>query len=355
MAKLNSKQFKYNGAYALALTAHQLKDYDAAIRFYKICEKWALDNKSATKVGEAFEGQFRVLYAQKQFEEAEKLCRKFLEIDDIEELANAKLLATQQLIMVMAKQGKVDEALKAADGFMRRFPSLDWFYLQSKAAVLHEAGRDEEAAKAFVESIDKLENDENLNPQAQQSLIRDSRYQLSNVYVELNQVDKAAEQLKELLKDKPDNPSYNNDLGFIWADHDMKLDEAEKLIRKAIDLERKKRDEERKKGELLPDEDHDNGAYLDSLGWVLFKKKQYAEAKKELLAAAKTKEGEHIEILDHLADVHMALSEKPEAIAVWKKALDMDTGTKRDLKRRGDIVKKLKAADGKSDKPAEKK
>ena len=51
----------------------------------------------------------------------------------------------------------------------------------------------------------------------------------------------------------------------------------------------------------------------------------------------------------------MALSEKPEAIAVWKKALDMDTGTKRDLKRRGDIVKKLKAADGKSDKPAEKK
>src|SRR5262249_15143624 len=152
---------------------------------------------------------------------------------------------------------------------------------------------------------------------------------------------KAAEQLKEVLKHKPDNPSYNNDLGYIWADHDMNLDEAEKLIRKAIDLERKNREELKKKGKkLLPEEDHDNGAYLDSLGWVLFKKKKFAEAKKELLEASKTKEGEHIEILDHLADVHMALSEKTEAIAVWKKALDMDTSTKRDLKRRGEIVKK---------------
>ena len=96
--------------------------------------------------------------------------------------------------------------------------------------------------------------------------------------------------------------SFLNDLGFIWADHDMKFDEAEKLIRKAIDKDR----EQRKKIEDLPkDEDVDNPAYLDSLGWVLFKKKDFKEAKKYLLQAVQDKEGQHIEILDHLADTHL--------------------------------------------------
>jgi tetratricopeptide (TPR) repeat protein len=126
----------------------------------------------------------------------------------------------------------------------------------------------------------------------------------------------------------------------------MNLDEAERLIRKAIELERKNRDELRKSGDLLPEYDHDNAAYLDSLGWVLFKKKQYSEAKKPLLEAIKLRDGENIEILDHLADVHMALGEKAEAIAVWKRALGIDVTTRRDLKRRAEILKKLKAAEG---------
>ena len=46
------------------------------------------------------------------------------------------------------------------------------------------------------------------------------------------------EELQTLLKKKPNNPTYNNDLGYIWADHDMNLEESEKLIRKAIEEER---------------------------------------------------------------------------------------------------------------------
>ena len=65
------------------------------------------------------------------------------------------------------------------------------------------------------------------------------------VYLDLNQVDKSAEQLKILLDKEPDNPTYNNDLGYIWADHDMNLEEAEKLIRKALDEDRKRRKKEK--------------------------------------------------------------------------------------------------------------
>jgi tetratricopeptide (TPR) repeat protein len=353
MAKLDSKQLKFYGAYALGVTAQELKDYDAAMRFYKLCDKQANSIKSATKIIEAYEGMFGVLIETKKFDDAEDLCKKVMEVEGIEDLDRMKPFVIEKLIQTKTKQGKVDEALKMTDNLIK-LDEGGWYFMGLKGWVLHEAGRDEESAKAYLEQIDLLEKNETLKPKDQEQFIDRTRYILSNVYVELNQVDKAAEQLKEILKHKPDNPSYNNDLGYIWADHDMNLDEAEKLVRKAIDLERKKRAELKKTGKLLADDDHDNGAYLDSLGWVLYKKKKFAEAKKELLAAAGTKEGEHIEILDHLADVQLALGEKTEAIATWKKALDMDTSTKRDLKRRGDIVKKLKAAEGKSDKPAEK-
>ena len=148
------------------------------------------------------------------------------------------------------------------------------------------------------------------------------RYILSGVYVDLKQIDKAAEQLETLLKDDPDNPTYLNDLGFIWADHDMKLDEAEKLIRKAIDKDR----EQRKKIEDLPkDEDDDNAAYLDSLGWVLYKKKEYKEAKKYLRARrSSSPRASTSRSTTTWPTPTWPWARRTEAIKVWKDALALD-------------------------------
>ena len=113
------------------------------------------------------------------------------------------------------------------------------------------------------------------------------------------------------------------------------------MIRKAIDEDRKLR---KKDKELRPEEDKDNAAYLDSLGWVLFKKKKYKEAKEELLKAVQDKKsGQHIEIYDHLGDVCMELGEKDQAIAAWKKGLESATSSKRDQKRKAEVEKKMKA------------
>jgi tetratricopeptide (TPR) repeat protein len=143
-----------------------------------------------------------------------------------------------------------------------------------------------------------------------------------------------------LLAKQPDSSSYNNDLGYVLADNNRELDNAEKMIRKALEEDRKARSEV---PDLPPELNHDSTAYLDSLGWVLFRKKQYKEAKKELLEATKDKEdGQHVEILDHLADVHMALGEKAEAIAVWKKALAQEVTSPRDKQRKVSIEKKMK-------------
>jgi len=147
--------------------------------------------------------------------------------------------------------------------------------------------------------------------------------------------------LKALLVKDPDNPSYLNDLGYIWADHDKNLDEAEKLIRKALDEDRKQR--RKANPDIKPEEDKDIGAYLDSLGWVLFKQKKYKEAKKYLLQAIETEDGKHVEIYDHLGETHLALGEKAEAIAAWKKGVEVAGPSKREQERKSVVEKKLKA------------
>ncbi len=119
----------------------------------------------------------------------------------------------------------------------------------------------------------------------------------------------------------------------------MNLAESEKLIRKAIEKDR----ERQKKDGVKPDQVKDTAAYLDSLGWVLFKQKKYKEAKEYLLRAIKDPEGQHIEIFDHLAEVHKALGEKSEAVAAWKKGIAAAGTSKREQQRKAEVEKKLKA------------
>jgi predicted negative regulator of RcsB-dependent stress response len=96
--------------------------------------------------------------------------------------------------------------------------------------------------------------------------------------------------------------------------------------------------------DLKPAEYKDNPSYLDSLAWVLFKKKQFAEAKKHMLEAVKgEEEGQNLEILDHLGDIQMALGEKDAAVKSWKKGLEFASTSKRDKERKVEVEKKLKA------------
>src|SRR5262249_46813913 len=122
------------------------------------------------------------------------------------------------------------------------------------------------------------------------------------------------------------------------------LEEAETLIRKAIELDREqKKSKVSKEGEEAenPDEDEakknkpkehrigidddqDHAAYVDSLGWVLFRRGKFEEAQKELERAVKlTDGGDDPVIWDHLGDVYLRLGKKPQAKAAFDRSLKM--------------------------------
>jgi len=346
MVKEKEKEppFNYNGAYILAKAADVTKDYDNSLLFYKICVEQAVKLRSGQKLVDVYDNLIELFLTHKKYEDAVKSCQEFLDIQGDKTVEQIKPFVMEKLIVAMAGQKKYDDALKLTDKLVEADEG-GWYFLKLKANILREAGKLDESVAAFEDTIERLGKSK-LEDAERDKYIDLCRYTLSGVFTDMEKIDKAAEQLQKLLKTHPDSSTFNNDLGYIWADHDMKLDESEQLIRKALEQDKAERKKLKDRGLLDDDEDKDNAAYLDSLGWVLYKKKNYAEAKKYLVEATKTDEGKHVEIFDHLGDVHKALGEKAEAVSVWKKALELEDVSKRDEARKESIKKKLAAEGG---------
>ena len=326
MSKDKDQPFNVNATYILAVSAHLLKEVDTAQAFYRLNLDQAVKMSSGSKISQAFSGLIDLLLSNKKYAECEKVCSEFLDMEGDDTVESLKPAVLRHKILLMARQDHYDKAHELLDKLIKIQPK-NWLNVELKGDLLHEQAKDAEAAKLFEDLIEKVKDDSRLEKETKDEFIGDIQYRLSGVYIDLNQVDKAADHLKALLAKEPDNPTYNNDLGYIWADHDKNLAESEKLIRKAIDEDRKQRHKD--DADVKPEQDKDNAAFLDSLGWVLFKQKKYSEAKPPLLQAVQAEEGKHIEIYDHLGDVHLALGEKSEAIAAWKKGLEAAGKTQR--------------------------
>ena len=130
-----------------------------------------------------------------------------------------------------------------------------------------------------------------------------------------------------------------NNLGYHLADQSRKLPEAETMIRRAIDLDR----EERLRVYGTPEVDR--GTYLDSLGWVLFRKGELERACELLSKAAQLPDSAPDAVVwDHLGDVQYRLDRKDDAKKSWAKAEELykDSHLGREAGRLDEVGKKRK-------------
>ena len=65
-----------------------------------------------------------------------------------------------------------------------------------------------------------------------------------------------------------------------------------------------------------------NGSYIDTYGWILFKQKKYKPALEQLLKAEKLNPGTP-ETSDHIGDTYFALGKKKESEKYWREALKL--------------------------------
>ncbi len=149
-------------------------------------------------------------------------------------------------------------------------------------------------------------------------------FQLGAVLERQKLHDEAEAAFREALKLQPDSAPVLNYLGYMNADRGVKVEEGLQLIQKAVEV------------------DPENGAYLDSLGWALYRLGRYPAAE-DALRRAVSKQGVNAVILDHMGDVLDKRGSKKEALEFWKKALtgEDDDG---ELDRAG-LERKIKEAE----------
>lgn len=116
----------------------------------------------------------------------------------------------------------------------------------------------------------------------------------------------AVNHFEKCLALSPDFAEAQNYLGYMWAERGTNLDRARELIEKAVKAQ------------------PDNDAYLDSLGWVLFKMGKPREALDPLLRALKFAEKPDPTLYDHVGDIHAALGEPDQAREAWRKSLELE-------------------------------
>lgn len=132
----------------------------------------------------------------------------------------------------------------------------------------------------------------------------DARMQYASMLEKLGRMEEAEQQFRALLDKSPNDPVILNYLGYSLADRGLKLDEAFKLISRAV--------------ELAPD----NGAYLDSLGWVYFKQGKNAEALEQLKKAVRLTVDDET-VWEHLGEAYLAADNNEGAWAALKMAQAM--------------------------------
>jgi tetratricopeptide (TPR) repeat protein len=362
MVKAKDAGLTYNGALTLAQLAADLKDYPACESLYRVCMAQAVKLYSSKKILQAYGELIDTLYDGKKYAEAVRICREFLEIKtgdatprsynfivedrfgnfgfqedtDFDLTQPLRPAIHQMMIQALAKEGKHEQALKLTDNLVRASDS--WKELQLRGWVLWEMGRANQAAKVYEDVLERIAKDKDLKQKDKDNYTYRYRHVLSTIYVEAKEIDKAADQLKMLIERRPDDPGLYNDLGYILADNDKNLKEAEDLIRKALDMDREKR---KQSADFNAADDHDKGSYLDSLGWVLYKQKRYEDAKKYLLEALKDTEAQHIEIFDHLGDTYLALGQREAALEAWRRGLEVAGADRQEQERKAEVEKKI--------------
>jgi tetratricopeptide (TPR) repeat protein len=321
---------KFDTLQLLAVLADKHRLNDEAEKFYRQCLPRATRSNEARIYG----GLLRVLSRSRMYEEIIRVCQDGLRRSQ----ATNQLLFLTDMARAQAALDRFDEALRSCDRAYNLAGDDNKLYVRHlRVRVLIMAERHADAENECLALMKQY---------TQPGDVAEIRYLLSSVYTATKQPARAEEQLHLILKADPNNATANNDLGYQWAEQNKNLDEAEAMIRRAIDLDRRQR--QTSKNPATSDED--NAAYVDSLGWVLFRRGRLDEAKKELERATKLPDGQDPTIWDHLGDVYFRLEMTAEARECWEHALELfEQGRRRHDDRRRDVQRKLetfKAAGG---------
>jgi tetratricopeptide (TPR) repeat protein len=208
----------------------------------------------------------------------------------------------------LLKAGKTAEANKLLEDGVAKQPDSREFIV-GLADLYADQKRTDDALRLLAQARKSFGDDQALTMRT------------ANVYEGGGRLAEAEQEWRKLLAADPLNADAMNSLSYMLAEHGMRLPEAIDLAERALKAE------------------PGNPAYLDTLGWALFKQGRAQDAVEPLSKAAAALTGNSV-IQDHHGDVLAKVGKTADAVAAWQRAL---AGDGESIDRAG-IEKKIKAA-----------
>lgn len=240
-----------------------------------------------------------VLFQLQKYGQARAAYQQALKLND------QVYLIWEQLLRIDVTESDFKQAIDDGETALSIFPNQAPLYLYTGIAYAQ--------VKKYDKAISYLKNAASLE-------VEDKNIQ-SQVYASLGDVYHAMKRYKESdqaydrsLELLPDNTYTLNNYAYYLSLRGESLNKAEKMSRRSNQLE------------------PDNPSFEDTLAWVLFKNKEYAEARtwiEKSLDGAKAKSSTRLE---HYGDILYHLGDKSSALSAWKKA--KEAGSKSDILER---------------------
>jgi len=199
------------------------------------------------------------------------------------------IAAQQRVAFFKARKDGVDAGLAYLEQFGHAEPSLGPRVVMARAGLLSSLGDDKRALGVLDAGLEQYPE------------VLDLRLARVFAYERLGRGDASVRELRKLLAERPGDPVVQNALGYTLADQDRDLGEARILVTASLA------------------QTPDSAAVLDSMGWVLYREKNYVQAL-ELLERAHGRDDD-AEISLHLGEVQWAMGEEAAARKTWQDAL----------------------------------
>ena len=254
---------------------------------------------------------FDILYARnffiiQEYEEAKKI---YIEIKKKGSIYS--WYASKQIALIFIKQDKKKYAMNILKKAFEKISNPTIYELLDYATFLKNNEKYEESIKYYSRVLSLIKKNNPLYAQ-----VIDGR---GVAYERTNKWDKAQTDLMNSLNASPNDALVINYLAYSWIEKGVNIKKALEMLKKA--------------NKLKPD----NGYIIDSLGWALFKLKNYAEAKKYLELAVTYMASDPV-VNDHYADALWMNSKELQARYYWKYVLKLK---KTEEKLKKEIEQKL--------------
>lgn len=189
--------------------------------------------------------------------------------------------------ITLAGTGQLDDALAHLDATVAEGDETKRILI-AKTSLLRDAGRFGDALILLDSALRETPDDPEL------------LYEAAMTAEQLDRVDLMESRLRRLIELDPEHAHAYNALGYSLADRGLRLQEAEAMIVRAL--------------ELSPDDPF----ILDSMGWVRFRQHDPEGALQHLERAYALRSDP--EIAAHLGEVLWALERREDALRIWSEA-----------------------------------